>query len=163
MQLKLQKNIKYRAKALTLKPASKYLVFVWLCLLIMVGGIWQIHADTPMTDSKIPVYPGGLEVLKEAGPPAILSYHLKVSYPTPDVLSFYEQYFTSRGWEPSFETCQRRWYGSKKGAEGGEDIQRELFASWYHPHMGFNATLRIEHNKKGLQREDVFNVEIIQR
>jgi hypothetical protein len=78
------------------------------------------------------------------------------------VLEFYDAYFNGRGWQASFEICQRNWVDRGNEKQSTDSIARELFASWAHPEKNLKAVLWLSYEvgNTGSQNEVVVQCQL---
>ena len=128
-----------------LKIQLKFTLFFLLIAGLLFGWSISNSSETdPFISIEIPVFPGAYDVQKIITPSnntKALTYHVQKDHLASEILEFYDAYFNARGWQPSFETCQRNWgsLGDKKNPS--ESSARQLFASWEHFELKITATL----------------------
>ena len=117
-------------------------------------------ASSPAAD--IPIFHSGYNVKTSLDPlteATTVKYHVQTVYPAAEVLEFYDAYFNGRGWNSSFETCQRNWTDFADASTTGDLTARLLFASWEHAGSNLIVLLWIKHQKHVDERQDEVVVE----
>ena len=101
----------------------------------------------PYPNIRIPIFKGGYNLQKHFNASkgtSFIRYDLQTDYPPAEVLEFYDAYFNGKGWQSSFEICQRNWEILNKGRKKTvEPLLRRLFASWGHLELNLRALLWI--------------------
>ena len=96
----------------------------------------------------IPIYSNSYDIAKETdhrSKTKSVSYLVQARFPAAEVIEFYDAYFNAKGWQPSFEICQRHWDHSAAGSKTKSLAGTHLFTSWEHPEFKLSAVLRLEY------------------
>ena len=119
----------------------------------------------PHPTIKIPIFQGGYN-LKEhfdvSNEIKSVTYRVQANNPPTEVLEFYDAYFNGRGWQASFEICQRNWVDRGNEKQSTDSIAKDLFASWAHPEKNLKAVLWLSYEvgNTGSQNEVVVQCQL---
>lgn len=109
---------------------------------------------------EIPIYPGAYEVEKkpfmELLPVTkIISYKVKVAYPSKEVLDFYENIFSEEGWQPFEQPEQgtREWEEYIDGNKEGNPHAARIGDWWADEDKQYMIFLRLRHFSKPFEKE----------
>jgi hypothetical protein len=142
-----------------MKSKAKFIYFLGLgvCAFLRVSVTDGAEID-PYPSINIPIYKGGYglqEYFDASQKTKSIHFCVQTGYPPTEVLEFYDAYFNGRGWQSSFEICQRNWEDFSKGTKAAGAPSRGLFASWEHLEFNLKALLWLtfEMDNKGRQNE----------
>jgi hypothetical protein len=128
-----------------IKIQPKFTPFFLLIAWLLFGWAISNSSETdPYLTIEIPVFPRAYNVQKSITPSnhtKAVSYYVQTDHPAAEILEFYDAFFNAKGWQPSFETCQRNWgsLGDKKNPS--HSAPRQLFAAWEHFELKLTAAL----------------------
>jgi hypothetical protein len=109
----------------------------------------------------IPIYSNGYDIAKETdhrSKTKSVSYLVQAKFPAAEVIEFYDAYFNAKGWQPSFEICQRHWDHSAVGSKTKSVAGTHLFTSWKHLESKLSAVLRLKYSLENGNLVDVLAV-----
>ena len=139
-----------------------------ICILgLLVGGYLAYTASDslaadPFLAFEMPIFQGGYDIKKNSDPAGrskTLSYRVKISSPTTEIIEFYDAYFNGRGWISSFEICQRHWDVPADIPAINTPPVKRMFASWTHPGFDLKVVLWLRQDLAKKQNIDEVNVE----
>ena len=113
--------------------------------------------DDPYPGIVLPVFQGAYDIKITANRATgikSVDYKIQTRYPAGEVLEFYDAALNARGWQPSFEICQRHWGNPDDGNTGTELQAKQLFTSWHHPQYQLQISLLLEYNGPGASDRD---------
>ncbi|MBW2437273.1 MAG: hypothetical protein PVI49_05915 [Desulfobacterales bacterium] len=149
-----------------MKIKSKYIYsFILLVCVHFSPTILSSSPIDPHPTIEIPIFDGGYNVEKfvdASQQTKSIRYSIRTNYPPAEVLEFYDAYFNGRGWQASFEICQRNWVDRGNEKQSTDSIARELFASWAHPEKNLKAVLWLSYEvgNTGSQNEVVVQCQL---
>jgi hypothetical protein len=126
-----------------MKVGFIYFLCLKTCLLLSLFDANSAEID-PYPEVIIPIFQGGYklqEYFVASKETKSIRYYVQTGTPPTEVLEFYDAYFNGRGWQSSFETCQRNWEDLNEGTKAAGPPLKQLFASWVHSELNLKAVL----------------------
>jgi hypothetical protein len=128
-----------------MKMKAGFLYFLCLsgCVLFSLFDANSAEID-PYPTVIIPIFQGGYKLQKSfdaSKETKSIRYYVQTATPPTEVLEFYDAYFNGRGWQSSFETCQRNWEDLCEGTKADGPLLKQLFASWEYSEFKLKAVL----------------------